>query len=598
MFRLQDRQLHIMLLLIIITGGLFFFLFGVKDSPRLEGGQSVQQLGDFSDGWLYQKKDNTEIVSFPLSFDAKDGDSFLFYHRVPDMTNENVYLVFQTKRQPVQVKIDDFVIYESDLQDNRLESYHVVPILPEYHNRSIVLVFNRENQTSLEVPKIYVGNKLQLYGQIARDNMREIIWGLLLILVCICMLVTYGFIKNRDVAKNGLLYGSLQGLVIGLLSILQGSFLPLITGWNYGIYMVKICLIVILAMLHLLVCRCFTYKKRVISLLDIGSLLYLIYFISIMVFQFFGLVRLDTVYTVSKCLYVVTVIGCTVAFCVTVVDYNRQESKPVLYANITLLAGIIIQVVMTVVGRDISFNDIFLPVGITVYELFILVVGLKKALYVKPKEIELPYSEEEVRKNIIEQINPNLLFASLHTLQSLIKSGSSNSVKMIYYFSVYLRNNLKAMESQGSTIPFSEELEHILAYLQLQKTRNGNLKFAIECKVTDFQIPRHSIEPLVENAVKHGISAKNNAGNIVVRTYMRAEGYAIQIIDDGIGFDKKKLKNKSNTSVLRLFSILENACKAQTEIISHEGKGTVITIILPMLDNDLMEAGEEDINVY
>ena len=317
-----------------------------------------------------------------------------------------------------------------------------------------------------------------------------------------------------------------------------------------------------------------------------------------MVFQFFGLVRLDTVYTVSKCLYVVTVIGCTVAFCVTVVDYNRQESKPVLYANITLLAGIIIQVVMTVVGRDISFNDIFLPVGITVYELFILVVGLKKALYVKPKEIELPYSEEEVRKNIIEQINPNLLFASLHTLQSLIKSGSSNSVKMIYYFSVYLRNNLKAMESQGSTIPFSEELEHILAYLQLQKTRNGNLKFAIECKVTDFQIPRHSIEPLVENAVKHGISAKNNAGNIVVRTYMRAEGYAIQIIDDGIGFDKKKLKNKSNTSVLRLFSILENACKAQTEIISQEGKGTVITIILPMLDNDLMETGEEDINVY
>ena len=119
------------------------------------------------------------------------------------------------------------------------------------------------------------------------------------------------------------------------------------------------------------------------------------------------------------------------------------------------------------------------------------------------------------------------------------------------------------------------------------------MNYKVECKVKDFQIPRNSIEPLVENAVKHGIAGKEDKGNVVLRTYMRADGYGIQIIDDGIGFDKKLLKGENPTSVLSIISVLEHVCKAKVEIISHEGKGTVITIILPMLENELMSEESE-----
>ena len=197
--------------------------------------------------------------------------------------------------------------------------------------------------------------------------------------------------------------------------------------------------------------------------------------------------------------------------------------------------------------------------------------------------------EERLREQIVEQLNPNLIFASFHTLQKMIKNGSENSVKMIYYISVYFRDNLRALDKAGEVVSFEEELEHIIAYLQLQKTRNQSLNFAVECKEKDFKIPRHSIEPMVENAVKYGIAGKEHGGNVVVRSYRREDGYAIQVIDDGIGFDKTILTRKSETALLRLLDMLKSSCKAQTEIISKEGKGTVITIVLPMLENDLLE---------
>ena len=97
MLRLQDKQLHWILLLILVAGGIFFFVFGYSVIPRKQETVSVIPVMDsFSDGWLYQKESDTEIVSFPASYSEKDGESFTFYHRVPDMNNEPLYLLFTT----------------------------------------------------------------------------------------------------------------------------------------------------------------------------------------------------------------------------------------------------------------------------------------------------------------------------------------------------------------------------------------------------------------------------------------------------------------------------------------------------------------------
>ena len=94
---------------------------------------------------------------------------------------------------------------------------------------------------------------------------------------------------------------------------------------------------------------------------------------------------------------------------------------------------------------------------------------------------------------------------------------------------------------------------------------------------------------MIENAVVHGVAGKDNKGNVVIRTYEREDGYAIQIIDDGCGFDTDHLKKTSATSLKVTLEQLKKNTHARTEVVSRPGKGTVITMILPIPDQDMEE---------
>lgn len=327
--------------------------------------------------------------------------------------------------------------------------------------------------------------------------------------------------------------------------------------------------------------------------LDTGILVFGVFYISAIVLQAFSLVQFDTVYNIGRGLLGISILMYTVILGITVYYYRQKEEKPVFYANAVLLFCILVQIIMWFSGREIELNNIYIPIGFVIYIVMLWIVTLKKALPVTSGKQQTSYSEEEMRVQLVEQMKPDFLFASFHTLQKLIKDGSRESVKMIYYIFVYIRCTLKAIEKAGEVIPFEEELEHMIAYLQLQRMCNAGVNFSVECKVKDFHIPRCSIEPMVENAVEHGILSQGDTGNIVIRTYLRAEGYAVQVVDDGVGFDSRILKRKSPTALLNLLSMLEETCQAQTEVISKEGKGTVITVVLPALENEQLDEPEE-----
>lgn len=587
MVRLQDRQLHWIIALILLAGGIFLFFVGRGEGVKLQDGTIFDGMNNFSDGWMYQNDSETAIANFPVEVTGKKNESVEFRRRIMDMQGEIQYLLFQTDCQPVKVLIEGELIYQSDTGDDRLTSFHVVPILPEYNNRNISIVYESQKGQMLSVSEVYIGTKAKLYGQLFQQDGGYLLLGGLLIVISLCMLLFGIWIPNFRYAKMPLVYGSLEGLIIGSLCILQRDFLAILTGWNYGIRFLNISLTSVLILLHLYILRRNTYKKNWLAAMDFGVIGILVYDISIIVLLLFDLVSISVFYWMSAGIFMGMVMLYTLVAALTL--KQQKEKSPIFYGNAILTVAGIVQVVMLLVGRQLPYNYVYLPLGILIYIGILFFAGLRTALQKEPQKEKEMNREENIRKRVMEQLNPNLMFASFHTLQKLIKSGSTNSVRMIYYISLYFKGNLKALEKQGERIPFSEELEHILSYLQLQKLRSAGLQFTLECKVKDFWVLRNCIEPLVENAVKHGIAGKPDGGNVVVRTYMRAEGYAVQIIDDGIGFDIKQLKGQSNTSVRTLLSRLETECGAKTELISHEGKGTVITIIFPMLENDLME---------
>lgn len=615
MLRLTERQLHSVLLLILGAGVVLFAFFGMEQMTKVEEQASVYGMEELSDGWIcsyetndmqklqeYQKSQSgktdsdskliSEIISIPASLPVEEGTTLQMLRKMPDLSLHTSYLLIYTNRQKVSVSVENEVIYESSEKDNKVKACHVVPLEYALKNKTLVIKLTGQWNTNMEVQTILLGDRNALWIKLLRENGVSLVVSSLLLVISVCMLLVWCIVQNTWQQKRLLLYGSLEGACLAVLFLAEGTLLPVLSGINFGVAMIRVSFGILAALLHLMVIRCFVYKKRVISLVDIGILAYSIFYVSVMVLQAFSLIGFDVMHLLVKILFALGILLYTIALGVTIYKYGRREGIPVFYANMILLLCVIAQGILQLSGRSVTIDNIYIPLGFFLYTIFVGVLGLRQALFVVPKEEELPYDEEMLRAQLIEQLNPNLLFAAFHTLQNLIKSGSENSVKMIYYISVYLRDNLRALERSGESIPFEEELEHILAYLQLQKVRNANLEFALECKVKEFRVPRYSLEPMVENAVKHGIAGRNK-GNIVIRTYLRAEGYAVQVIDDGIGFEKKKLRRHSKTALLCLFDLLEQQCQAQTEVVSREGKGTVITVIFPMLENELMDEMED-----
>ena len=609
MFRLEDGQLHRLLGLLCGASVVLFCIFGIRYFPTSGDKKTLSGMEDFSEAWVctYDTKDMdklkdyqyteknagkggntiTEIVNLPASLSVEKGKTATLTHKLPEMHTDTLYLTIQTNRQAIQVYVGNDILYSSNKGEDRVRAYHVIPVSSQYRNMVVTIKLENKSSRQMKIEAVGIGSYHEVLTQAYRENGFFFAAGVLLIGMSICFLMVWLLVKNTSKQKKLLLYAILEGLSLGTLFVMNSRLIQVISGWSYGIYLIRCCLIILTAVLHLIVIRCFMHKKRVVFLVDIGILFYGIFYISVMVLQAFSLLSFSAIDFAGNILFGISVLLYTIILAVVIYAYGRKEGKIVFWANGSIVLCIIFLSIMKLLKIQRGADHFYIICGFLIYMTIIWIYAVKQAFYME--SLEKPYNEEVIRAQIIEQLNPNLLFASFHTLQNLIKSGSSKSIKMIYYISVYIRDNLKAMSQVGEMIPFDEELEHIVAYLQLQKTRNWNLDFSIECKIKEFEVPRHSIEPMVENAVKHGIAGCDNTGNVVVRSYQRAEGYAIQVVDDGIGFDKKCLKKESPTALLNLFVMLEKTCEAKVELISKEGKGTVVTIIFPIPEKEQME---------
>lgn len=147
-------------------------------------------------------------------------------------------------------------------------------------------------------------------------------------------------------------------------------------------------------------------------------------------------------------------------------------------------------------------------------------------------------SLQEARTRLLQaQMQPHFLFNSLTTIRALIRSDPDEAYYAVTEFSGYLRGLLKALNGQEKWT-IVEELRTVEKYLLLEKRRFGDaLRLEFSTENTDFMIPVLCLQPLVENAVKHGIRQKEGGGTVRVEGYPVEDGYMLLVKDDGAGFD-------------------------------------------------------------
>ncbi|MCQ2510594.1 MAG: histidine kinase [Lachnospiraceae bacterium] len=209
----------------------------------------------------------------------------------------------------------------------------------------------------------------------------------------------------------------------------------------------------------------------------------------------------------------------------------------------------------------------------------------------KEKELKSALKEAQMR-NSIRQLQPHFLYNALSSIREIVLESPEYGADMLMDFTNFLRACLKAMSTK-ELIPFSQELKNIKAYVNIEKMRLGDrLTVVYDIQEDDFLIIPLGVQPLVENAIRHGISKKRNkTGTVAIRTYRENGQIVISVEDDGTGFDVPKILDeiasgkRDSTGISNLKMRFANRMNATLEGTSEVGKGTVAYIKIPLEDS-------------
>ncbi len=221
--------------------------------------------------------------------------------------------------------------------------------------------------------------------------------------------------------------------------------------------------------------------------------------------------------------------------------------------------------------------------------LTIAIVGCCILYYLWP---HLQAAQERVRLErekqrvqlMLSQIKPHFLYNSLTVIRELIHTDPQTAEKAVDNFSGFLRHNMQSIDAE-QPILLRQELEHVESYLALQRLRFGDeLRVVYDIACEDIMLPTLTLQPIVENAVSHGIrESESGVGTLTIQTRALDDCYTISVTDDGCGFDPAILEQKDSTHVgLRnVRDRLRRLCHGELEIQSAPGAGTRVTIRLP-----------------
>lgn len=183
----------------------------------------------------------------------------------------------------------------------------------------------------------------------------------------------------------------------------------------------------------------------------------------------------------------------------------------------------------------------------------------------------------------LSQIRPHFLYNTLNSIYFLCASDPEQAQRAIEDFSAYLRGNLENLE-QSAEIPLQQELDHVRHYLRLEQMRFGEeLRVEYDIAAAGFSVPPLSIQPLAENAVKHGLMPRAGGGTVTIRTRERDDAYEIAVEDDGVGYDPEALleDDRMHIGIQNVRERLQDICRGALTIQSAPGAGTTAVIRIP-----------------
>lgn len=212
----------------------------------------------------------------------------------------------------------------------------------------------------------------------------------------------------------------------------------------------------------------------------------------------------------------------------------------------------------------------------------------------KAQAVRIRQLGDEVRiqrlRCFANQMQPHFLYNTLSSIQEIIQDDAMYASILVGDFTTYLRSCIRSM-GDDRPIPFEQELLNIQAYARIEEMRlTDRLKMIYEIKETQFPVVPLSIQPLVENAIRHGIYERGpDGGTVFISTVWQDGCFEVKVKDDGVGFDVETVLKRIQAPDSDAYGLqnsmfrLKSQLNAVVEIQSTVGVGTEITVRIPQL---------------
>ena len=246
------------------------------------------------------------------------------------------------------------------------------------------------------------------------------------------------------------------------------------------------------------------------------------------------------------------------------------------------------QIVCAVLPPTLAFCLLFLLPGYHLIALsWAVSLSLNHALIMTDSEKKLAETEKHLgltqAAQLAVQMQPHFIFNTLSAIESLCQTDPQAAAESVDNLAGYLRGNMDALTSEG-LIPFDTEMRHIRQYIALEQADpSRRFSFDYELNVRDFSLPALTVQPIVENAVKHGaLTRRDGSGRVMLTTDRIGRMIRITVTDNGTGNDDltEAQREKRGIGIESTEKRLETLCNGSLQILSDE-HGTRAVILIP-----------------
>ncbi|MEG0893197.1 MAG: histidine kinase [Oscillospiraceae bacterium] len=547
---------------------------------------------EFSDGWSFEDSTRTIQSTSLLRHDIRTDKTYNLSKKLPDKLPQDAVLFFQIDHNSVKAYIEDAEIRVLGVYTNGAygiqysELYAAIALNQAYAGRTISLtVTNKASANGIDIGKMKIMNQNEFTLEIIKEkSVQCMLFVAMLVIALMLFAVGIKFRGQFTGVKNELfMFLKWFILIAAIWILLDSKILSVIFGYNDCQYFISFYSFMIMPIpFALFVNGMFDNKNKIFDIL--AGLLTANFLLNVL------LLLCGVIHSHAQTLFVVHILVVILAcatFYVSIYNYLKYKSPGTHEMIVGMLLFVLISIIalfMFYFGKSNLYSIAF-AVGQIVLIIFLSLGAIRKAFSVATSA---RLSEENETKSLkaqnsllVSQISSHFFYHVLSAVRTLIKIDPNSAYKMMGDLSKYLRYKTDSGSRMNDLVKFSDELKAIEAYVALKKVLLGDrLKVIYEIENSDFYIPVLSVQPIVENAIKHGIEKKEIGGTVRITAREDEKHYNVIVEDDGMGFDENSVNAGDKISVSRrnIEERLSYYGDNKIEIENSLSKGTKVTI--------------------